>query len=128
MTPAHERHSDALLHELRQEVMELRAKQGDTANLQDQLDYLRNKFNQTSSEKNRSDQECSAKLFEGMQVIDSLTSELEEFRQLNRIEEDHQVQLLQQMSQTAYDLDNKQEQLRRTTYELEQNEARNQGA
>ena len=42
-----------------------------------------------------------------MQVIDSLTSELDEYRQLNRIEEDHQVQLLQQMSQTCTDLDNK---------------------
>ena len=32
---AQERHQDALLHELRQEVMELRAKQGDLAALQD---------------------------------------------------------------------------------------------
>jgi len=50
------------------------------------------------SEKNRSDQECSQKLFEGLQVIDSLTAELDEFRQLNRIEEEHQAQLLQQLS------------------------------
>ena len=75
--------------------MELRAKQGDMSALQDQFSYLNNKYNSTQSEKNRSDQECSAKLFEGMQVIDSLVAELDEFRQLNRIEEDHQVQLLQ---------------------------------
>ena len=75
-----ERHQDAILHELRQEVMELRAKQGDSAALQDQISYLQNKVNNTTSEKNRSDQECSAKLFEGMQVIDSLTAELDEFR------------------------------------------------
>ena len=52
---ANERHQDALLHELRQEVMELRAKQGDIAGLQDQLTYLTNKFNTTQGEKNRSD-------------------------------------------------------------------------
>ena len=61
-----ERHQDAILHELRQEVMELRAKQGDPAALQDQISYLQNKVNNTTSEKNRSDQECSAKLFEGI--------------------------------------------------------------
>ena len=61
-----ERHQDAILHELRQEVMELRAKQGDSAALQDQISYLQNKVNNTTSEKNRSDQECSAKLFEGI--------------------------------------------------------------
>lgn len=69
--------------------MELRAKQGDTNAIQDQISYLQGKFNGIQSEKNRSDQECSAKLFEGMQVIDSLVAELDEFRQLNRIEEDH---------------------------------------
>ena len=50
-----ERHQDALLHELRQEVMELRAKQGDIAGLQDQFNYLKDKVNSTQSEKNRSD-------------------------------------------------------------------------
>ena len=50
-----ERHQDALLHELRQEVMELRAKQGDIAGLQDQFNYLKDKLNTTQSEKNRSD-------------------------------------------------------------------------
>ena len=69
--------------------MELRAKQGDINALQDQIAYLQGKYNTTQSEKNRSDQECSAKLFEGMQVIDSLVGELDEFRQLNRIEEEH---------------------------------------
>jgi len=102
-----DKHHDALLHELRQEVSELRAKQGDANALRDQIGYLQNKFNQTQSEKNRSDQECSSKLFEGMQVIDSLVAELDEFRQLNRIEEEHQVQLLQQLSQTCADHDNK---------------------
>lgn len=53
-----------------------------------------------------------------MQVIDSLVAELDEFRQLNRIEEDHQVQLLQQLSQTCCDHDNKQAQLKQFTYEL----------
>lgn len=61
-----ERHQDALLHELHQEVMELRAKQGDMGALNDQLAYLKNKYNQTEAEKNRSDQECSQKLFEGL--------------------------------------------------------------
>ena len=65
---------------MKQEVMELRAKQGDMAALQDQLSYLKSKYSTTQSEKNRSDQECSAKLFEGMQVIDSLVAELDEFR------------------------------------------------
>ena len=35
-----ERHQDALLHELRQEVSELRAKQGDVNAMQDQINYL----------------------------------------------------------------------------------------
>ena len=53
-----------------------------------------------------------------MQVIDSLVAELDEFRQLNRIEEEHQVQLLQQLSSTCADHDNKQAQLKQDTYEL----------
>lgn len=40
-------------------------------------------------EKNRSDNECSQKLFEGMQVVDSLVKELEELRTLNRLEEEN---------------------------------------
>ena len=35
--------------------MELRAKQGDANALQDQITYLKQKVNQTQSEKNRSD-------------------------------------------------------------------------
>ena len=62
-----------------------------------------------------------------MQVIDSLVAELDEFRQLNRIEEEHQVQLLQQLSQTCGDHDSKQHQQKQTTYELEGSEARNAG-
>ena len=53
-------------------------------------------------------------------MIDSLVAELDEFRQLNRIEEDHQVQLIQQLSQTCADHDSKQDKLKRETYELEQ--------
>ena len=90
----HERHQDALLMELRQEVAELRNKQGDFNQLKDQIGFLQDKYLQTSTEKNRSDNECSQKLFEGMGVVDSLVKELDELRQLNRIEEDHQVQLL----------------------------------
>ena len=60
-------------------------------------------------------------------MIDSLVAELEEFRQLNRIEEDHTVQLLHQLSQTCCDHDNKQAQLKQLTYELQSGEARNQG-
>ena len=62
-----------------------------------------------------------------MQVIDSLVGELDEFRQLNRIEEEHQVQLLQQLSQTCCDHDSKQESLKQMTYELQSSEARNAG-
>ena len=58
-------------------------------------------------------------------MIDSLVAELDEFRQLNRIEEEHQVQLLQQLSQTCADHDNKQAHLKQTTYELQSSEARN---
>jgi len=50
-----ERHQDALLHELRNEVMEMRAKQGDMQALNDQFAYLKNKNSQVQSEKNRSD-------------------------------------------------------------------------
>ena len=50
-----ERHQDALLHELRQEVMELRAKQGDLGALRDQISYLQNKHKSVEQEKNRSD-------------------------------------------------------------------------
>ena len=107
--------------------MELRAKQGDINALRDQVSYLNNKHNTIESEKNQSDQECSQKLFEGMQVIDSLVAELDEFRQLNRIEEEHQVQLLQQLSQTCCDHDGKQAQLKQMAYELQSSEARNAG-
>ena len=58
--------------------------------MKDQIAYLNNKQQQVTSEKNRSDGDCSKKLFEGMQVIDCLVKELDELRQLNRIEEDHQ--------------------------------------
>ena len=40
-----DRHQDALLHELRQEVMELRARQGDFNAIHDQINYLQNKYN-----------------------------------------------------------------------------------
>ena len=63
-----------------------------------------------------------------MQVIESLVAELDEFRQLNRIEEDHQVQLLQQVSSTCLDNDNKQDSLKRMTYDLQQIEAKNAAA
>jgi len=39
-----DRHQDALLYELRQEVMEMRAKQGDINAIQDQIAYLSNKY------------------------------------------------------------------------------------
>jgi hypothetical protein len=48
--------------------------------VKDQIGYLNTKYNQTVSEKNRTDQDTSAKLFEGMQVIDSLVKELDEMR------------------------------------------------
>ena len=60
-----------------------------------------------------------------MQVIDSLVAELDEFRNLNRIEEEHQVQLLQQVSASCNDNDNKQAQLRQFTYDLESSETVN---
>ena len=62
-----------------------------------------------------------------MQVIDSLTAELDEFRQLNRIEEEHQMQLILQLSSTCADHDGKQEHQKRNTYELETVEAKNAG-
>lgn len=52
------------------------------------------KYNATQDEKNKSDRETSQKLFEGMQVVDTLVKELEELRSLNSIEEDNQVSLL----------------------------------
>lgn len=45
--------------ELRQEVAELRNKQGDFNQLKDQIGFLQDKYLQTSTEKNRSDNECS---------------------------------------------------------------------
>ncbi len=54
-----DRHQDAMIHELKQEVMELRAKQGDINALRDQVSYLSNKQNTIESEKNQSDNECS---------------------------------------------------------------------
>ena len=60
-----------------------------------------------------------------MQVIDSLVAELDEFRNLNRIEEEHQVQLLQQVSASCNENDNKQAQLRQFTYDLESSETVN---
>lgn len=47
------------------------------------------KYNATQDEKNKSDRETSQKLFEGMQVVDTLVKELEELRSLNNIEEDN---------------------------------------
>jgi hypothetical protein len=55
---------------------------------------VQSKFNAVSDEKNKSDKECSQKLFEGMQVVDSLVKELEELRSLNSLEEENQVSLL----------------------------------
>jgi hypothetical protein len=55
---------------------------------------LQAKYHSVQDEKNRSDNECSQKLFEGMQVVDSLVKELEELRNLNRLEEENQVSLL----------------------------------
>jgi hypothetical protein len=52
------------------------------------------KYNATQDEKNKSDRETSQKLFEGMQVVDTLVKELEELRSLNSIEEDNQVSML----------------------------------
>ena len=54
-----ERHQDLLLQELRQEVAELRNRQGDFNQLKEQIAYLQDKSHQTSSDKNRSDQECA---------------------------------------------------------------------
>ena len=122
-----DRHHDVLLQELRQEVAELRNRQGDFNQLKDQITYLQDKYHQTSSEKNRSDTECSQKLFEGMGVVDSLVKELDEFRQLNRIEEDHQVQLLQQLSATCHEHDMKEVERKKLTGELKQGENRNDG-
>lgn len=123
----HERHQDALLMELRQEVAELRNKQGDFNQLKDQIGFLQGKYLQTSTEKNRSDNECSQKLFEGMGVVDSLVKELDELRQLNRIEEDHQVQLLQQVSQTCTEMDQRHTESCQLQNELKQSEMRNEG-
>ena len=39
-----ERHLDALLNDLRQEVTELRNKQGDMAQVKDQITYLNSKY------------------------------------------------------------------------------------
>jgi hypothetical protein len=50
---------------------------------------LQTKYNAVQDEKNRSDKECSQKLFEGMQVVDSLVKELEELRNLNQLEENN---------------------------------------
>jgi hypothetical protein len=52
------------------------------------------KYNATQDEKNKSDRETSQKLFEGMQVVDTLVKELEELMSLNSIEEENQVSLL----------------------------------
>jgi len=53
-----------------------------------------------------------------MGVVDSLVKELDEFRQLNRIEEDHQVQLLQQLSATCHEHDLKEQEKTRLTSEM----------
>lgn len=60
-------------------------------------------------------------------MVQSLVAELDEFRQLNRIEEEHQQQLLLQLSSTCSDHDSKQAQLKQITYELQSQEARNAG-
>ena len=53
-----------------------------------------------------------------MGVVDSLVKELDDFRQLNRIEEDHQVQLLQQLSSTCHEHDLKEHEQKQLTGEM----------
>lgn len=105
--------------------MELRSRQASIPQVQDQISYLQDKYNKTAQEKNRSDQECSQKLIEGLQVVDSLVKELDELRSLNRIEEEHQMQLLQQVSMTCADHDSKNVNLEQVTASVESQVASN---
>jgi len=59
--------------------------------LEQQIQYLDKKFKETQHEKNKSDHACSQKLFEGIQVVDSLIKELDEIKHTNILEEDTQV-------------------------------------
>jgi septal ring factor EnvC (AmiA/AmiB activator) len=56
----------ALVQELRAEVDELKSRQGNIRQLKEQIQYLQGKYNSVRDEKDRSDKECSQKLFEGM--------------------------------------------------------------
>ena len=62
-----------------------------------------------------------------MGVVESLVKELDELRNLNRIEEDHQVQLLSQLSSACHEHDSKESERRHLTTELQQSELRNDG-
>ena len=53
-----------------------------------------------------------------MQVIDQLVCELDEFRSLNISEENHQIELLQQLSASCCEHDSRQAELREVTYTL----------
>lgn len=77
------------MQELRLECDEMRSRQGNIKQLREQIQYLQAKYNAVQDEKTRSDRETSQKLFEGMQVVDTLVKELEELRNLNSLEEDN---------------------------------------
>lgn len=83
--------------ELRQEIAGLRSRQGDINQLKRQYDFLERKYKETAGEKDRSDQGCSQKLYEGTQVVDSMIKELEELKLYNRQEEARQVDLISQV-------------------------------
>ena len=63
-----------------------------------------------------------------MGVVDSLVKELDELRNLNRIEEDHQVQLLSQLSSACHERDNKEAEKKQLTELHQQSELRNDAA
>jgi len=62
-----------------------------------------------------------------MGVVDSLVKELDELRNLNRIEEEHQVQLLTQLSSACHEHDSKEAEKRHLANEFQQSEMRNEG-
>ena len=72
-----ERHLDQYTEELNAEIAELRGRVGDIGLLKRQFDEMSARYAQAHAQKSKSDNECSQKLFDGVQVIDSLANELD---------------------------------------------------
>ena len=111
-------HQDAFIHDLQNEVNELRMRQGDMIGLTEQFRYLQDQYKALQIDKQHFENDCLAKISEDRQQVDALIREFDGLKAENDAVEKEQGELLEQVFNTETEVHRANQELASTRHDV----------